>query len=97
MKALYLLLICIVFFSSGSAQDNNSSISEDLKKIWNADNSSPSTDIYPIDALTTNNDPGTGNGTDNVLDAPVDGGLGFLMAAGALYGTIRLRRKASKE
>lgn len=96
MKALYLLLICIVFFLAGSAQDNNSSISEDLKKIWNADNSTPSTDIYPIDALTTNVDPGTGNGTDNVLDAPVDGGLGFLMAAGALYGTRRLRKRSSK-
>lgn len=93
MKTYFFVLLSLVLSVSGLAQDNNSSISEDLKKIWSSDNSSPSSDIYPIDGLTTNADPGTGNGTDNVLDAPVDGGLGFLMAAGVLYGARRIRRK----
>lgn len=81
----------MTFFAS--AQDNNSSITEDLKKIWSNDNSTPSQDIYPIDDLITNVDPGTGNGTDNVLDAPVDGGLGILMAAGLFFGAKRIRGK----
>lgn len=96
MKNFSFFLICLGISFTSIAQDNNASISEDLKKIWSGDNSTPSDDIYPIDGLTTNNDPGTGNGTDNVLDAPVDGGLSFLMAAGVFYGTRRLRRKASK-
>lgn len=96
MKSLFLFSICIVLFTVGSAQDNNSSISEDLKKIWNPNNTASSDDIYPIDGLMTNNDPGTGNGTDNVIDAPVDGGVGFLMAAGVLYGARRLRKRSSK-
>ena len=33
---------------------------------------------------------------DQVIDAPVDGGLGILLAAGVLYGTRRLRKRASK-
>lgn len=91
-KTYFVSLLSLVLTLSGFAQDNNSSISEDLKKIWSSDNSSPSEDIYPIDILNTNNDPGTGNGTDNVIDAPIDGGLSFLMAAGVLYGTKRIRR-----
>lgn len=93
MRKFSIFFIFLITSLSGIAQDNNSSISEDLKKIWNADNTAPSDDIYPIEELTTNNDPGTGNGTDNVLDAPVDGGLGFLMAAGVLYGARRIRKK----
>lgn len=93
LKICFFVLIGLSLSLSGFTQDNNSSISEDLKKIWNADNSTPSDDIYPIDILNTNDDPGTGNGTDNVLDAPIDGGLGFLMAAGVLYGARRIRKK----
>lgn len=99
MKSFSLFLICLAIFFSGIAQDNNASISDDLKKVWGSNNSAPSNDIYPIDAMTTNNDDpgtGTGNGTDNVLDAPVDGGLSFLMAAGILYGARRIRKRASK-
>ena len=94
LKTYLIALFSLVFTQSAEAQDNNSSISEDLKKIWSTDNSTPSEDIYPIDILTTN-DAGTGNGTDNVLDAPIDGGLGFLMAAGILYGAKRIRRTRS--
>jgi len=94
LKIYIIALISLLLTLSGLAQDNNSSISEDLKKIWTADNSTPSEDIYPIDILTTN-DAGTGNGTDNVLDAPIDGGLSFLMAAGVLYGAKIIRRTKS--
>jgi hypothetical protein len=78
------------------AQDNNSSISEDLKSIWNRDNTTPSDDIYPIGSAATENDPGLGGGSDTVADAPVDGGLSLLLAAGVVVGARRIRREVNK-
>ena len=84
---------------TANAQYNNSSINEDLKSIWNRDNNTPSDDTYPIGSAATEADenPGLGGGTDNIADAPIDGGLSLLLAAGVIAGARRIRREVIKE
>ena len=94
MKYTQSIIVCLFVVITASAQDNNSSISEDLKAIWNSNGSAPSSDIYPIGSAATEADPGLGGGTDNVADAPIDGGLSLLLAAGLGYGVKRLRRRS---
>jgi hypothetical protein len=81
-----------------NAQDNDNSISEDLKSIWNRDNRTPSDDIYSIGSAATEADenPGLGGGSDNITDAPIDCGLSFLLAAGVVVGARRIRREVNK-
>ena len=80
------------------AQDNNTSINEDLKSIWNRDNTTPSSDIYPIGSAATEADenPGLGGGSDTITDAPIDGGLSLLLAAGVVAGARRIRKEVNK-
>lgn len=95
MKTCFVILLSLFLGISVFSQDYNSSIPEDLRKIWNNDNSSTSGIYSTQDDLFTNNDDpgtGTGNGTDNVLDAPVDGGIGILAAAGIALAIRRVRR-----
>jgi len=82
------LLISITATINGFAQDNNQSLQEGMKNIWNNN----SDNIYPIEeALDINNDPPTFD--DNAVDAPIDGGLGLLLAAGVGLGARRLRKR----
>jgi hypothetical protein len=86
------LLISITATIKGFAQDNNQSLQEGMKNIWNNN----SDNIYPIEqALDINNDPPTFN--DNAVDAPIDGGLGFLLAAGVGLGARRLRKRKQEQ
>jgi hypothetical protein len=94
MKYKAVLSVVFIFLTIQIfGQDNRVSIDEELRKIWGADQSSNGIDMGGMfdTPVETNN-----TFDDNVIDAPIDGGLGFLMAAGVLYGTRRLRRKASK-
>ena len=94
MQSIGVFFLLCITSTSVVGQDNNSSITEDLKAIWNSSSSSPSSDIYPIGSAATQADPGLGGGTDNVTDAPIDGGLSLLLAVGLGYGVKRLRRRA---
>lgn len=86
------LLISLTATINGFTQDNNQSLQEGMKNIWNNN----SDNIYPIEqALDINNDPPTFN--DNAVDAPIDGGLGFLLAAGVGLGARRLRKRKQEQ
>ncbi len=81
-----------LFIQSVNAQDNNSSISDELKNIWgNSDNGiySPSSPLDQIGVENVPFDPDTN-------DVPIDGGLGFLLAAGAGYDAHGLNRKRNR-
>jgi hypothetical protein len=92
------IIVCLFVVMTANAQDNNSSISEDLKSIWNRDNTTPNDDIYPIGSAATEADenPGLGGGSDTITDAPIDGGLSVLLAAGVGVGARRIRREVNK-
>jgi hypothetical protein len=92
MKIISLILVAIQFLIFESyAQDNRVSKDEDLQNLfrgtWN---------INSVDnALEVNTD-----FNDQVFDTPIDGGLGFLLAAGAGYvahGLNRKRRRRKNE
>ena len=95
-KYIKSIIVCLFVVMTANAQDNNSSISEDLKSIWNRDNSTPSDDIYPIGSAATETDPGLGGGSDTITDAPIDGVLSLLLAAGVVVGARRIRREVNK-
>ena len=85
----------MLFTQTIVAQDNNQSISDELKKIWGADQSPSGMDMdgmydTPVETNNTSFD-------DNVVDAPVDGGIGILLAAGLGYGANRLRRRRKEK
>jgi hypothetical protein len=98
IKSIGVFFLLCIAATGVVAQDNNSSISEDLKSIWNRDNSTPSDDIYPIGSAATEADenPGLGGGSDTITDAPIDGGLSLLLAAGVVVGARRIRREVNK-
>lgn len=78
------------------AQDNNQSIGEELKRVWGSELSSSGSEMDGM----TDREAETGTPPtmeDDVTDAPVDGGIGFLLAAGLGYGANRLRRRKQKE
>ena len=90
------IVISILFTQIAVAQDNNQSISDDLKKVW-GDPGVPSGNglnmdgMYDTQAGTENTD--EIGFADDVTSTPVDGGIGFLLAAGLGYGANRLRRR----
>jgi hypothetical protein len=96
---LKLFGVFLFSFLTGFAQDNNSSISDELKNIWGNDNSIYSNPSSIDNLLGSETDFGVPN--NNVqTDAPIDGGLGFLLAAGAGYvahGLNRKRRRRKNE
>lgn len=88
-------VIAVLFTQTLIAQDNNQSISEDLKKIWGSDQSSNGIDMGGM--YDTQTEAGTPPPMeDDVIDAPIDGGLGILLVAGLGYGANRLRRRKKK-
>ena len=98
MKSIRVFFLLCIVATGVVAQDNNSSINEDLKSIWNRDNTTPSNDIYPIGSAATEADenPGLGGGSDTITDAPIDGGISVLLAAGLVAGVRRIRREVNK-
>ncbi len=86
----------MLFLQNATAQENNQSISEDLKKIW-GDQGATNSNGLSMDGMF-DTQAGTDNTdeigfADDVTSAPVDGGIGILLAAGLGYGANRLRRK----
>jgi hypothetical protein len=96
MKYTKIIIVCLFVVMTTNAQDNNSSITEELKSIWNRDNSIQG-DLYPIDIAATEASPGLGGGSDGPNDVPIDGGLGFLLAAGIGYAANGMRKRRKKE
>jgi hypothetical protein len=86
-----------ILFTQAVAQDNNQSIGEDLKKVW-GDPGAPSGAGMDMDGMyDTPVETNSTTFTDDVADAPIDGGIGMLLAAGLGYGVKRLRRKANEK
>lgn len=90
----YVIFISLIFSANLSfAQENRVSRDEDLQSIfidtWGKD-------IFD-ETITANTDPGFGgNEGNNTTDVPIDGGLGFLLAAGVGYAVNGMRRKRKK-
>ena len=81
-------LLLLLLSLNLNAQDNSLSAEKEMEEIFNDTWSSS----VLIDIETNN--PGTGgDNSNNVTDAPIDGGLGFLLAAGAGYVANGLNRK----
>jgi len=91
-------VMAVVFLQTTRAQDNNQSINEDLKKVWGTQGSGTGLNMDGIYNTQTNDDgPGDPSESDPAetppTELPVDGGIGFLLAAGLGYGANRLRRR----
>jgi len=93
-KIMIACAVVAMMLTQAVAQDNNQSIGEDLKKVW-GDPGVPSGNGLNMDGMydtpvETNNS----SFDDDVLDAPIDGGIGMLLAVGLGYGVKRLRKRA---
>ena len=91
--------ITMLFIQTVEAQNNNQSISDDLKKVWGDQGSSTGTGLsmdgmYDTQAGTDNIDE-TGF-ADDVSSTPIDGGISLLLAAGLVAGAHRIRREVNK-
>ena len=90
------IVISILFTQIAVAQDNNQSISDDLKKVW-GDPGVPSGNGLNMDGMydtqAESDDTGDIDFNDNVSSLPIDGGISLLLAAGLGYGANRLRRR----
>jgi hypothetical protein len=97
IKFIGYMVLCLFTVTAVRSQDNNASISEELKAIWNND-SDGSSGIYS-NGLSTENLPPVGGNNDGSVgaDAPIDGGLGFLLAAGIGYAANGMRKRRKKE
>ena len=91
--------IAMLFIQTAAAQDNNQSISDDLKKVW-GDPGVPSGNGLSMDGMfdtqAGTEDTGEIGFTDNVTSTPVDGGISLLLAAGLVAGARRIRREVNK-
>ena len=89
MKVRLLIFVWFHFLVINlAAQDNRVSKDEDLQNIFKG-----TWDIRSADnTIEVNTD-----FNDDVVDAPIDGGLSLLLAAGVLYGTKRIRRSRSRQ
>jgi hypothetical protein len=94
----YLFILSTLFCSIHiSAQDNRVTQNEDLKGVFE--------DTWTPAIFRGQGDLGVDNGTtggdsgQNVTDAPIDGGLGFLLAAGVGYyaNGVRKRRRQKNQ
>jgi hypothetical protein len=96
IKFIGYVAICLFTSTAVQSQDNNSSINEELKSIWNNDNKGTS-GIYS-NGLSTENLPPVGGNNDGSVssDLPIDGGLSLLLAAGVVAGARRIRREVNK-
>lgn len=101
IKFIGYVAICLFTSTAVQSQDNNASISEELKSIWN-NKSEGSSGIYSNDTYTndlfSDPPPAPGGSSDGSvpLDAPIDGGLSLLLAAGVVAGARRIRREVNK-
>ena len=97
IKFIGYMVLCLFTVTAVRSQDNNASISEELKAIWNND-SDGSSGIYS-NGLSTENLPPVGGNNDGSVgsDVPIDGGIGFLLAAGAGYVAHGLNRKRKRK
>jgi hypothetical protein len=93
-------VVAMMLTQTAAAQDNNSSIGEDLKKVW-GDPGAPSgtgmdmDGMYDTQAGTEDTD--DINFNDNVVSSlPIDGGLSLLLAAGVVVGARRIKREVNK-
>ena len=90
------IVISILFTQIAVAQDNNQSISDDLKKVW-GDPGVPSGNGLNMEGMydtqAESDDTGDIDFNDNVSSLPIDGGISLLLAAGLGYGANRLRRR----
>jgi hypothetical protein len=90
-------VVAMMLTQTAAAQDNNQSIGEDLKKVW-GDPGAPSGTGMDMDGMyDTPVETNSTTFTDDVADAPIDGGIGMLLAAGLGYGVKRLRRRANEK
>lgn len=100
------MMLCILFFfipfKEVMSQENNQSIGDELKTMWEGQRAG---DIINMDGVYDTqagsdfeNEIGFGNtgGTDT-LDTPIDGGLGFLLAAGIGYAANGMRKRRKKK
>jgi hypothetical protein len=91
-----ILFILCISAAEVLAQDNNSSTGGVLLSIWDTDKSGPRNAHAGESFNFEVNTPGIGGDSDDVNDVPVDGGLGFLLAAGAGYVANMFKRKLKK-
>lgn len=96
IKFIGYVAICLFTSTAVQSQDNNSSINEELKSIWNNDNKGTS-GIYS-NGLSTENFPPVGGNNDGSVgsDLPIDGGISLLLAAGLIAGAHRIRKEVNK-
>jgi lipopolysaccharide assembly outer membrane protein LptD (OstA) len=98
-KSIILLFVLTLFFSQSIVAEENDEIlyfdQESFDDIFkNSTSSELSTDLKNM----FNEIPSTGiDFNDNTSDVPIDGGLGFLLAAGLGYGANRLRKLKNKD
>jgi hypothetical protein len=98
-KTIILLFVLTLFFDQSIVAEENDEIlyfdQESFDDIFkNSTSSELSTDLKNM----FNEIPSTGiDFNDNTSDVPIDGGLGFLLAAGLGYGANRLRKLKNKD
>jgi len=98
-KSIILLFVLTLFFRQSIVAEENNEIlyfdQESFDDIFkNSTSSELSTDLKNM----FNEIPSTGiDFNDNTSDVPIDGGLGFLLAAGLGYGANRLRKLKNKD
>jgi hypothetical protein len=82
MKAIILSLLTTVFLFSCQEEVSPNS----PENIWKRHNNG-----------NGSGDLGSGDDANNTTDAPIDGGLGFLLVAGAAYGVKRIREQKAQK
>jgi hypothetical protein len=91
------IVISILFTQIAVAQDNNQSISDDLRKVWGDQGSGTGLSMdgmYDTQAGTDNTD--EIGFADDVASTPIDGGISLLLAAGLVAGVHRIRKEVNK-
>ena len=89
--------ITMLFIQAAEAQNNNQSISDDLKQVWGGDQGTGSGTWLSNDGMNdtqaATEDITEIGFADDVSSTPIDGGISILLAAGLGYGANRLRRR----
>ena len=92
--------ITMLFIQTVEAQNNNQSISDDLKKVWGGDQGTGSGTWLNNDGMNdtqaATEDITEIGFADDVSSTPIDGGIGILLAAGLVAGARRIRREVNK-
>ncbi len=91
--------ITMLFIQIAEAQNNNQSISDDLKKVWGDPGASTRTWLNKDgmnDTQAGTEDTNEIGFADDVESSPIDGGISILLAAGLVAGARRIRREVNK-